>query len=396
MFTKQDLQQQRSTVEKLRHSSSLSPGNAQKLSQSILSSWQRSATAEIPKGRVAAPLQDLKYIPGSANPLKLALAHCAEDLRHVAEQSAMVIAVGDIGSTIIWSASSGQMRNAAEKVHFVEGGQWREELVGTNALALSLKTQQSSCVFSNEHYMESIHDWVCYAAPVIDPYSRQVLGVIDLSTTWDHHNSLGLLAAERCASIIQTALIEHQKQRLYIRAFAVPKVIFNGKGLVLTPRQIEILAILALCPQGLNLDNLHQALYGERKISMGTLKAEMSQLRDVLGGMLGSRPYRLLAQVEADFLQAEQALDAGYVETAIQACRGIFLAKTESPFLCAWRDCLESRLSEAIFQSNQSDVLLKHIAHVPEAIDAIERLADLLPAGHPAHQLVLKYREIQQ
>ena len=51
----------------------------------------------------------------------------------------MVIAVGDIGSTIIWSASSGQMRNAAEKVHFVEGGQWREELVGTNALALSLK-----------------------------------------------------------------------------------------------------------------------------------------------------------------------------------------------------------------------------------------------------------------
>jgi len=41
-------------------------------------------------------------------------------------------------------------------------------------------------------------------------------------------------------------------------------------------------------------------------------------------------------------------------------------------------------------------VLLKHIAHVPEAIDAIERLADLLPAGHPAHQLVLKYREIQQ
>ena len=31
--------------------------------------------------------------------------------------------------------------------------------------------------------MESMHDWVCYAAPVIDPYSKQVLGV-DLSTTW--------------------------------------------------------------------------------------------------------------------------------------------------------------------------------------------------------------------
>lgn len=182
--------------------------------------------------------------------------------------------------------------------------------------------------------MESIHDWVCYAAPILDPYSKQVLGVVDLSTTWKKHNTLGVLVVERCASIIQTALIEQQRQRLYIRAFATPQIIFNHKSLVLTPRQVEILVILALCPNGLNLENLHQALYGERKVSIGTLKAEMSQLRDILGGMLGSRPYRLLADVEADFLSAEQALDAGYVASALQLYKGVFLAKTESPFLC--------------------------------------------------------------
>ncbi|WP_200851190.1 hypothetical protein, partial [Klebsiella pneumoniae] len=112
-----------------------------------------------------------------------------------------------------------------------------------------------------------------------------------------------------------------------------------------------------------------QALYGERKVSMGTLKAEMSQLRDILGGLLGSRPYRLLVHVEADFLQAEQALDAGYVASALQLYTGVFLAKTESPFLCAWRDCLESRLSDAIFKTQETDLLLKHLAHFPEAID---------------------------
>ena len=307
----------------------------------------------------------------------------------------MVAAVGDIGSTIIWSAASGQMRNAAERVHFIEGGQWREELVGTNALALSLKTQQSSCVFSNEHYMSSIHDWVCYASPIIDPYSKQVLGVIDLSTTWNNHNSLGLLAAERCASIIQSALLELQQQHLFIRAFSVPQVLFNGKIVILTPRQIEILTILALCPQGMNLENLHQALYGERKVSMGTLKAEMSQLRDILAGMLGSRPYRLLAHVEADFLQAENALDSGYTESALKLCKGVFLAKTESPFLSAWRDCLESRLSNAIFKANETDALLKHLAHFPEAIDAVERLIELTPHGHPAHQILMKYKDEQ-
>ncbi|OTG82258.1 transcriptional regulator [Acinetobacter sp. ANC 4648] len=391
MLNTQALLQKRHQIEILRQNSSLSLQHADQLGQSIVSSWQRSNSAEIPKNREAAPLINQKHMKKSA--LEVAIEYCGDDLKHIAEQSSMVAAVGDIGSTIIWSAASGQMRNAAERVHFIEGGQWREDLVGTNALALSLKTQQSSCVFSNEHYMSSIHDWVCYAAPIIDPYSKQVLGVIDLSTTWNNHNSLGLLAAERCASIIQSALLEYQQQHLFIRAFAVPQVLFNGKIVVLTPRQIEILTILALCPQGMNLENLHQALYGERKVSLGTLKAEMSQLRDILGGMLGSRPYRLLAHVEADFLQAENALDAGYTGSALKLYRGVFLSKTESPFLCAWRDCLESRLSEAIFKAHDTDVLLKHLAHFPEAIDAVERLIELTPIGHPSHQMLMKYKD---
>lgn len=386
----QHLLLKRQQIESFKEKIGGSAAQAKQLGQSILSSWKRSTLAAIPKDRSAAPIIDQSISKGTA--LEHALKSCSEELKHIAQQSSMVVAVGDIGSTIIWSASSRQMRKAAESVHFIEGGQWREELVGTNALALSLKTQQSSCVFSNEHYMSSVHDWVCYAAPIIDPYSKHVLGVIDLSTTWKNHNSLGLLAAERCASIIQTALTEYQSQQLYIRTFGMPQVLFNGKVLVLTPRQIEILTILALCPQGLTLDTLHQALYGERKVSMGTLKAEMSQLRDLLGGMLGSRPYRILAHVEADFLQAEQALDAAYIQTALKLCSGVMLAKTESPFLCSWRDCMESRLSDAIFKANDTDVLLKHIARYPDAIDAVERLVELTPLEHPAHQLLMKYK----
>ena len=167
----------------------------------------------------------------------------------------------------------------------------------------------------------------------------------------------------------------------------------RDRNLTLTPRQIELLVILALCPQGLNLENLHQALYGERKVSIGTLKAEMSHLRDRLGNVLGSRPYRLNVPVEADFLQLEQALDAGYISTALQCYTGIFLAKTESPFLSAWRDGLESRLSHAIFQTQGSDALLKHLAYSPEAVDAAERLLELLPASHPAKNMLSKYQD---
>ena len=390
MMNKQVLLEKRNKIDQFRHGTVRSLSQAEELGQTLISSWQRSSSAAIPTERSAAPLVNVQH---GSSPLQQALLACGKELECIAEQSSMALAVADVSSTIVWSAAKGEMQRAAENVHFIQGGQWREDEVGTNALALSLKTERSLCVFSNEHYMSSVKDWACYAAPIFDPYSKHVLGVVDLSITWDKHNSLGLLAAERCASIIQSALLEHQRQQLYIRAFAVPQVLFNGKVLVVTPRQIEILTILALCPQGLTLDSLHQALYGERKVSMGTLKAEMSQLRELLGGMLGSRPYRLLADVEADFLQAEAALDRGAIEMALKRCSGLFLAKTESPFLIAWRDCLESRLSDAIFKANETDVLLKHMARCPEAIDAIERLIELMPKSHPVQQTLLKYKE---
>ncbi|EZQ12495.1 transcriptional regulator [Acinetobacter sp. Ver3] len=389
MNSMQTLIKQRQQIETLREKISLSTVQAKQLGQHILKSWQRSKLAEIPKERMVAPLITTSTV--ESNSLNQALKICEQELKHVAQQSSMVLAVGDINSTIIWTEASQQMRKAAERVHFIEGGQWREEVVGTNALALTLKTEKSSCVFSNEHYMESIHDWVCYAAPIVDPFSKQLIGVLDLSTTWDHHNSFGLLAAERCASLIQSALLNYQRQHLFIRTFGIPQVIFNGRTLVVTPRQIEILTILALCPQGLSLDSLHQALYGERKVSMGTLKAEMSQLRDLLGGMLGSRPYKLLAHIEADFLQIENALDVGFVDKALQQVNGVMLAKTESPFLCSWRNCLDSRLSEAIFNYCDVEVLLKYIARNPDAVDAMERLMELSPQVHSTQQLLQHY-----
>ena len=143
----------------------------------------------------------------------------------------------------------------------------------------------------------------------------------------------------------------------------------------------------------MSLDQLHQALYGERKVSMGTLKAEMSQLRDLLGGMLGSRPYRLLLDVDADFIELEEALDQGASHSALQLYLGIFLPRTESPFLMAWRDCIESRMSEVIFKIDDKDLLLKHLSHFPDAIDAVERLMELLPEDHPMQQSLRRMQD---
>ena len=121
MLNTQALIQKRDQIERLRKNTSLSTQQAYQLGQSILSSWQRSESAAIPADRKAAPLSQVKSAHTSA--LNQAVLLCKEDLKNIAQQSSMVIAVGDVGSTIIWSASSGQMQREAERVHFIEGGQ---------------------------------------------------------------------------------------------------------------------------------------------------------------------------------------------------------------------------------------------------------------------------------
>ena len=67
----------------------------------------------------------------------------------------------------------------------------------------------------------------------------------------------------------------------------------DGRRLLLNRRQTEILALLAMNPDGVSLERLHALVYGDQGVTLSTLKAEVSHLRSALGGQLTSRPYRL-------------------------------------------------------------------------------------------------------
>lgn len=376
-------------TENLRHKLSLASISYEQLQKNIIDSWNRSTS--LSENLLYAPL--VKFDASKTSALQAALDLCGDDLSNIVNTSSLMMAVADLRGTILWTKVNRQMSKTAEKVHLVQGGQWSEMDVGTNALALALKTQQSSCVIANQHYMETVRDWVCYATPIFDPNSQQVVGIMNLSTKYQNHNEFGLLVAEHCATIIQKAFFEIQKKKLYIQAFGSPKISFQGKSLALSPRQTEILTILALCPQGLSLDALHHAVYGDRKIGLGTLRTEISQLRERLSGLIGSRPYRINTEVDGDFLQAEKALNDGCLEAALRFYKGEFLSKSESQFLSTWRDCFEYRLSKAIYESEQTDMLIKQLAYFPEAIDIVERLRELIPKTDLIHQKLLDDRE---
>ena len=105
----------------------------------------------------------------------------------------------------------------------------------------------------------------------------------------------------------------------------------DGQRLLLNRRQTEVLALLALHPEGLSLEQLHAMVYGDQAITFSTLKAEVSHLRAALGGQLGSRPYRLLMPVETDVEHVLALLRRGDVAAAVDAYGGDLLPGTNSP-----------------------------------------------------------------
>ena len=103
-----------------------------------------------------------------------------------------------------------------------------------------------------------------------DPRTGRQLGVFDLSTTWDRSHPIGLATARALARLLgremraaatagatpndtAAASAGHAGGMLELKLLGQPSVKLDGLPLRLTRRQIEILALLALNPDGLNL-----------------------------------------------------------------------------------------------------------------------------------------------
>lgn len=371
------------------------------VAREISQSWQRSSQSVSPARRTA-PVDDPQETLAEwrTSLLHAAAAPLLREIETTAEASDFIVGICDASGKLLWTHTGKHMQRRAEALHFVPGGHWDERSVGTNALALALRRGTPSKVFSAEHYLEAVHDWVCYSAPIRDPQSGLALGVLDFSTTWQKHNSLGLMTATAFAHYVETRLqllapgqrslvIEPVRQAvpLELRLCGPPKVTIEGVPLKLSPRRLELLALLALYPNGLTLDELHGHLYGDAEVSFSTLKAELSELRTHLGGRLGSRPYRLELALSFDALTIGRRLEDGDLAGALELYRGPLLPASRSPTLNEWRSFIDGALRQATLQRADPDLLWTLVSMAPETfgcdLELLSALGETLHTDDP-------------
>ncbi|GHF38227.1 transcriptional regulator [Streptomyces mashuensis] len=356
----------------------------------VADSWRRSA-AVLPGAEFTAPVElaDAE-LDGyrRAHPLARALPLFRELLGSIADDGAHLLAVCDAAGRLLWVEGHAGMRGRAEHMNFVPGARWDERHAGTNAPGTALALDHAVQIFATEHYNRLAQRWTCAAAPVHDPFTGRLLGAVDI-TGGDHlagPHSLALVQATARAAEAQLAAeppVPPAVRTLTALGRDEAVLAADGRRLRLGRRHSEIVLLLAGHPDGLTGDQLATALYGERSLPPVTLRAELSRLRRLAGGLLASRPYRLAVPVETDATAVERLLAEGEVREAVRAYAGPLLPSSEAPGVCRMRRLLEDRLRRAVLGSGDAGALQLWV-DAPwgeDDLEVWERLLVVLPRG---------------
>ncbi|WP_328330796.1 GAF domain-containing protein [Kribbella sp. NBC_00382] len=171
--------------------------------------------------------------------------------------------------------------------------------------------------------------------------------------------------------------------RLRLLGSDQPVAVVGTREIALTLRRAEVLALLLLHPAGLTAEQLMLQLYGDEG-NPATVRAEMHRLRNLLGGgVLDTKPYRIVADVSGDVTDVQLALRVGDLSKALELYSGPLLGRSDAPALRVERDELDATLRRAVLDRADADLLWR-FAQTPtgaEDLEIFEVLDQHLPAG---------------
>jgi hypothetical protein len=177
----------------------------------IVDSWRRSRDAGVdPTGRQAAPsVVEIEAARAlwSSHPLASALPLIGHCMANASVEADCLLVVSDADGLLLRIVGDPRLRNrAADEMNFVEGALWSESGAGTNAVGTALAAEHAMQVFAAEHYTEPVQRWTCSAAPVVDPDTGRLLGVIDLTGDASGVNPLSLSVVVATARAVEELL----------------------------------------------------------------------------------------------------------------------------------------------------------------------------------------------
>lgn len=443
------------------------------LREVVLDSWQRCLAAGVVPDQGGAPVtlscaeleqaRERSPLAPAIGAIHLTLSSFDEDARHI-------VAIGDGGANLLWVTGDRDTCERAREMRFEPGAAWSEREAGTNALGTATALDHPVQIFSAEHLVEVVHPWTCSAAPIHDPATGELIGVVDLTADLRTNHPHTLLLAASAARAAEAAiratsrLVAARLRERWEAAIAgrrTPSVLLDDQGRVVASRgagelptglepaaiaggadvvlsdgrvgelqaldgggailwlprrsvrrarrlrlellghdpsaqlgpgrreralrSLELLATLAMHPEGMTTEQLALALYGERGKAV-TIRAQVHRVRMYLGARaVATHPYRLDLEVDADWLEVRRLVAEGRPREALRTYHGPLLPASDAPEIVEARRMLEESLRRSILTMADPEVLSQWLACPAGADDlaAARTLVAVLPCGDP-------------
>lgn len=214
----------------------------------ILQSWNRSKEYQDLNPMIEGSVKNisdevLKEIRGKNEVFHLAQPALKQAGQELSDENHVLLFCDSDGIIIDHYGDPRVARNIGNSVNANNGAQWSERWAGTNAIGTSIILKQPIQIFSSEHFSYSCHEWVCSSAPILDPLTNELLGVINLSTTANSFHSLSMMKTIGLVNQIERILfhnyyqVREMMQNIYIEAISKWKnqivILCNPKGKIL-------------------------------------------------------------------------------------------------------------------------------------------------------------------
>jgi len=382
----------------------------------VLDSWRRSLGAGVDPEGSAPRLLDEQQLAQLRieHPLALTMPLIRRLLLDSVVEAGLLLALSDAAGRLLWVEGHAGLRSRAEGMLFVAGADWSESTVGTNAPGTALALDQPVQIFAAEHLSRPVTPWSCSAAPIHDPDTGAVMGVLDLTGGGEVASPQSLSLVRATVAAVEAEL---RFDRLQARAVSRPRAAAEpglgrwaqlqvlgahsavlqlssggaGEHLVrLSPRHSEILLLLLEAADGLTTAELAVRL-SDREALEATVRAELARLRSVLDPVqLRSRPYRIEEPIATDLDAVRRALSSGSYRSAVDAYHGPVLPMSEAPAIVNLRDDLHQRLRAGLLHAHDPDALLRFgdTDHGQDDLEVWQAALRCLPTGSPRHSQV--------
>ncbi|UVF77188.1 GAF domain-containing protein [Gordonia mangrovi] len=131
------------------------------------------------------------------------------------DDAELMMGVFDAEGVLLWRGGTQRWLSVADTLELVEGSRWDERSTATTAVSLVMAEHRATRVVGTEHYNHALQSLYCAAAPMHDPRTGALSGIVGLAGPADAVQPSSTAFATSLA-----ALAEHEIAAAHARSLA--------------------------------------------------------------------------------------------------------------------------------------------------------------------------------